>query len=263
MVAARFCGPPRSGNGGYLSGLLAGTYADPAAQDRSGTAGATDPADAVEVSLRQPPPLDSAMLLREEPEDGVRTLTFGGAVIATARPVLADIDPVEPCSYDEAVAASASYPGLVKHPFPTCFACGTERLDGLRIFPGLIDRVDGRARVAATWTPDESVAADFHTYSDPALRAALPVTWAAIDCVGGWAGDFGDRLMVLARMTAVVDDLPLVGEPHLVMAEGLGSQGRKTFSAATLYDADGRIVARAEHLWVSVDPDTFNAPASS
>jgi len=37
-----------------------------------------------------------------------------------------------------------------------------------------------------------------------------------------------------------------------------GSSGRKTFTASTLYDSDGRVVARAEHVWIEIDPDAFN-----
>jgi hypothetical protein len=64
--------------------------------------------------------------------------------------------------------------------------------------------------------------------------------------------------MVLGRMTARVDDLPVIGEPHVVVGEGRGQEGRKTFTASTLHDADGRIVGRAEHVWVAVDPALFN-----
>jgi hypothetical protein len=67
-----------------------------------------------------------------------------------------------------------------------------------------------------------------------------------------------ERKMVLGRITARVDALPVVGEPHVVMGEARGQEGRKTFTASTLYDSDGRIVARAAHVWVAVDPDSFN-----
>ena len=66
-----------------------------------------------------------------------------------------------------------------------------------------------------------------------------------------------ERLMVLARMTACVDALPVVGEEHVVVGEGRGREGRKTWTAATLYDSDGRVVARAEHTWVAVNPADF------
>ena len=63
--------------------------------------------------------------------------------------------------------------------------------------------------------------------------------------------------MVLGRMTARVDDLPVIGEPHVVVGEGRGQDGRKTFTASTLYDADGRVVATAEHTWIAVDAELF------
>ena len=64
--------------------------------------------------------------------------------------------------------------------------------------------------------------------------------------------------MVLGQMTAIIDDLPVLGEQHVVTGEHRGTKGRKTFTAATLHDADGRIVGRAEHVWLAVDPANFN-----
>ena len=94
----------------------------------------------------------------------------------------------------------ASYPGCGSHPFPTCFACGTDRAegDGLRIFPGPVADQDGATRVAATWTPHPSVAEDFHAYVDDHRAPRWPLTWAALDCIGGWAGDL-DRTADGAR----------------------------------------------------------------
>jgi predicted amidohydrolase len=117
---------------------------------------------------------------------------------------------------------------------------------------------EGRTRVAAPWTPDRSLAADWHEYDDAARRACLPSAWAALDCVGAWAGDLTERWLVLGRMTAVVDDLPVLGEPHVVVGEWRGTEGRRTYTASTLEDSDGRIVGRAEHTWVAVDPARFN-----
>jgi hypothetical protein len=244
LVPARYRGPAKSGNGGYVAGALA--------QELGDTEGR-----AVAVTLRQPPPLDATMRVTAT-QEGVE-LTFGGALVAQAAEVEAEIEPVEAVSWDEAVAASASYPGHTAHPFPTCFACGTERPDGLRIFPGQVPSArDGLTRVAAPWVPDETLAADLHEYDDPASRACLAATWSALDCIGGWAGDLTERLMVLGKMTAIVDDLPVTGEQHVVTGEHRGSEGRKTFTASTLHDSDGRIVGRAEHIWLAVDPATFN-----
>jgi hypothetical protein len=230
LVPARYNGPASSGNGGYVSGALAGQLGD------------TD-GRAVTVTLRQPPPLDSTMQVNPT-DDGVE-LTFGGAVVARATLSESAVDPVEPVSWEEAESARASYPGYSFHPFPTCFSCGTERPDGLRIHPGPVAPVSGtRTRIAAPWVPEGDT--------------DLATTWSALDCVGGWAGDLTERLMVLGQMTAVIDGLPVPGEQHVVVGEHRGTQGRKTFTASTLHDADGRVVGRAEHVWIAVDPARFN-----
>ena len=209
------------------------------------------------MALRQPPPLDTPMPVGEV--DGSTVATIGGAVVARATVVDEELTTVDPVSASEARAASATYPGLTSHPFPTCFACGTGRSegDGLRIFPGRVADQDGATRIAATWSPHPSVGEDFHAYVDEHPRASLATTWAALDCIGGWAGDLTERLMVLAGMTARIDALPVIGEEHVVVGLARGQQGRKTFTASTLYDADGRVVACAEHVWVAVDPAAF------
>lgn len=244
LVPARYCGPAKSANGGYVAGALAHELGD--TEDL-----------AVTVTLRQPPPLDSTMRITRV--DTGLELTFGGAVVAQATTSDLSVEPVEAVTWDEAAAASASYAGHFSHPFPTCFACGTERPDGLRIFPGQVPSArDGMTRVAATWVPDGTVAADPHEDDDPAGRASLASTWSALDCIGAWSGDLVERPLVLGRMTAIVDDLPAQGERHVVTGEHRGSAGRKTFTASTLHDSDCRIVGRAEHVWIAIDPASFN-----
>lgn len=244
LVGSRYCGPATSGNGGYVAGSLAQELGDTGA-------------GAVTVTLRQPPPLDATMRIVRT--DSGLELTFGGAVVAQAAVNDQAVEPVEAVSWDEAVAASATYPGHTSHPFPTCFSCGTERPDGMRIFPGQVSSArEGRTRIAAPWVPDGTLATEAHEYDDPAPRACLAATWSALDCIGGWAGDLTERLMVLGRMTAIIDTLPVVGEQHVLTGEHRGSEGRKTFTASTLHDSDGRIVGRAEHVWIAVDPAQFN-----
>ena len=251
IVPRRFCGPPDSGNGGWTAGALAALDTADCPDNRCSSW------PPIEVSLRQPPPLDTVMAVTEE--DGVWTASFGGAPIATARRAERELTEVEPVDHPTAAAGEASYPGHTFHPFPTCFACGTAREegDGLRIFPGKVGDGPAGDLVAATWTPHPSQSEDWHTYVDDIRRASVATTWASLDCIGGWAGDLTERLMVLGRMTARVDDLPVVGEPHVVVGEGRGQDGRKTFTASTLYDADGRVVATAEHVWIAVDPELF------
>ncbi len=240
VVAGRFRGPARSGNGGYTSGALA----------------ALAPSDwtATTVRLSQPPPLDVAMaVVRDE---GLLVASHDDREVARATRADREPEPVPPVDAEAARVAAAGYPGLTAHPFPTCFSCGTGREpgDGLRIFPGPL--ADGR--VAATWTPDPSVAGDWHEYRESTQEVGHAVTWAALDCAGGWAADIGARLMVLGTMTARLHSLPRVGVEHVVVGEARAESGRKRMSAASLYDADGDLVGTAEHVWIAVDPKEFN-----
>ncbi len=250
-IASRYCGPSGSGNGGFTAGSLAARL--PAITHRS----------VVEVTLRHPPPLDVPMKVEQvRAQDPANMsgqestlLLIGGAKIAEARLVDTSLEPVEEVSPEDAAQAMARFPGRVSHPFPTCFACGPDRAegDGLRIFPGPVDG----GRVASVWVPHESLTEPTDPVDDSLPRVGLGAVWAALDCVGGWAGDIGERRMVLGRMTAHVDALALVGDRHVVVGAPLGREGRKTWTASTLYDGDRRIVGRARHTWIAIDPSAF------
>lgn len=244
LIPSRYCGPPDSANGGYTAGALAHQLSD------------EDPVT-VTVRLQRPPLLDVPMPVTSQ--GGLLSLSHDADVIATAQRSEHDLEPVEPVSLEQARAASEVSPAL-NHPFPTCFVCGPGREDGLRILPG---QVDGSPIWAAPWTPDESLLADFHELSGPEARVCTAATWAALDCPGGWAAGFDpEQAMVLGSMTARVEATPVVGEPHVVVAQRSSEQstsGRTTRTSATLYDSDQRIVGTAEHIWVAVDPATFGA----
>ena len=251
VVTSRFAGPPRSGNGGYTAGLLAALL--PA--DRSeGVPGAGH--SGVRVTLRMPPPLEADLTVQptsrrsgdaSDSSTGARLLD-GEKLVAEAEAVEVDIAPVDAVSLADAREAEQEYAGLHAHPFPRCFTCGPDRApgDGLRLAPGPVPN----RRTACTWTPDASLGDDDDLVHDP-------IVWAALDCPGGWTADLQGRPMVLGRITAQVDDRARVGERHVVMGQLLGEDGRKTFTATTVYDSDQRVVARAEHVWVAVDPATF------
>jgi hypothetical protein len=247
LIPARFRGPESSGNGGWTSGALA-------AMVRSSPTDHAASWPTVEVTLRLPPPLETPLPVTSDGDTTTAT-TPDGRAVAVARAVDAELTPVAPVDHDRAQAAEATYGGFRVHPFPNCFTCGPGRAegDGLRIFPGRITP----ETVAATWTPHPSVAEDYHAYADDHPRASVEVTWAALDCSGGWSGDLEGRPSVLGRMTAHVFSLPLIGEPHVVVGEQRGLDGRKLFTGSTLYDSAGREVARAEHVWIAVDPSTF------
>ncbi|MEV5965155.1 hypothetical protein AB0L70_25525 [Kribbella sp. NPDC051952] len=235
-VERRFQGPGRSGNGGYVAGLVG-----------TALAGQLGSGFVPRVTLRRPPPLERDLDLAAA-ADGAR-LTDGDALVADGTPIesgfLADatVDAVSP---EEARAAEASYKGLSNHPFPTCFVCGPANEGGLQLRPGPI----GDGRTACVWQPAADLATD-------GLVDEIYL-WSALDCPGGWAIDLEGRPSVLGQLTACVDARPSAGEECVVLGRYLGEEGRKTYTASTLYDADGRVLARATHTWIMVDPAAFN-----
>jgi hypothetical protein len=89
---------------------------------------------------------------------------------------------------------------------------------------------------------------------------AVEFVWAALDCPGGWSADLVGRPMVLGRMTAAVDVRPAPGEPCVVVGRWLGEDGRKTFTASSAYDGEGRVLGRAQATWIAVDPSRLSRP---
>ncbi len=231
VIPRRFCGPPESGNGGWVSGSVATHVVT------------TPDRPAVTVRLASPPPLDRPLTVLEEDRDtepsGIRLLDGDHLVaMATASPDLTEEVPGW-VTLAQAEAAEHRFEGLTEHPFPTCFSCGTARDagDALCLRPGPLE--DGTGRYAATWVPQE---------------ADVPVVWAALDCPGGWSAGIAGRPMVLGTMTARVRAVPATGEPHVVLAWSRGTDRRKHHSGSALLTVEGRVLARAEATWVAVDP---------
>lgn len=197
----------------------------------------------VQVRLLLPPPLERPLSVQYA--DGVLALADPRTdqPVAEARLSPTTLTPPPGVPLNVALDAAAGYPGHRHHPFPTCFSCGPGRDDGLRIFPGPASGSSPTPLVAAPWVPEE---------------ADVATTWAALDCVGGWAGDLEERPMVLGSITAHVLATPELGQAHVVVGQSRGSEGRKTFTASALYSGDGRLVGAAEHVWIAVDPAVFN-----
>lgn len=234
-IADRFQGPPGSGNGGYVCGVLAASLSG-----------------AAEVTLRAPPPVDAELRLAHE-RPGQSALYHGEQCIADARRV--DLAPTVQAvpSLAEVIAAQAHFRGRHGHPFPACFSCGTHRQpveDGLCIFPGRL--ADGR--VAAVWRADASLA-------DDAGNVLQPAVWAAIDCAGYWVHAPDDPAlplptMLLGRMHGVCWQTPCNGEPLIVLGWSLGSEGRKYRSGTGLFDLHGGCLAHSEQTWIRLrDPE--------
>jgi hypothetical protein len=234
VIAQQFCGPPNSGNGGYVCGVLA--------KDFDGAATSV---------LRARVPLDIHLDLRLE--DGAMQLTDAqGVLVGKADPADRALlpTPPEPPSMRAARAAGARYLGLDQRIHPICFTCGPERAegDGLRVFPGQIEGApDGH--VACVWTPHMD-------FADPMGLAPTEVIWAALDCPGffAWVAKEGRHGALLGTMTGEVLRRPAVGQEYIVMAWPLERKGRKETAGVALFTMSGELLARGHQVWIMSAP---------
>ena len=233
-IAQQFCGPPNSGNGGYVCGVLATDIDGPATS-----------------VLRARVPLDAELELNTDA--GVVTMTDAeGALIGRGEPAARDLLPTPPTppGLEAARAAGERYIGLVQRVHPTCFSCGPERHegDGLRVFAGQIEgEADGH--LACVWTP--------HTaFADGEGLVPTEVIWAALDCPGvfAWIAKEGRHGALLGTMTGEVLRRPRAGEDCIVTAWPLAREGRKETAGVALFAMDGELLARAHQVWIMMGP---------
>jgi hypothetical protein len=236
-IPAHLNGPPRSGHGGYTSGIVA--------QPLTG---------AVAVDLRRPIPLDRP-LQRRVLEGGRVELRDGDALIAEARQTELALEVPPAPGWDESVQAAGRYAGLRFHPFDTCFGCGPRRAEGdaLRIFPG--PRASDET-LAAPWVPHPSLAAH-------GGRVPPEMIWAALDCPAGWASDpvtrrtFPEGAHAVTGQLAVRIDADVhAGRRYTILSWPVRAEGRKVHTGAVLYDEHGVVVAVATALMVVILPKT-------
>jgi len=226
LIERRFCGPPDSGNGGYVCGRLAAHIEGPAL-----------------VRLQVPPPLETELAVRPA-GDGVE-LVAGATVIAWARPATLELDVPRAPGFAEAQAAAAGYRGFADHPFPGCFVCGTARGqgDGLRIFPGPLGR---GGLVACPWIPDASLADDSGNVRPEFL-------WSALDCPGAFSYEReAGNASLLGELTASLNGTVAAGERCVAIGWEIAREGRKHHTGTALFSETGELRGIARATWFEV-----------
>jgi hypothetical protein len=236
-IPFRFRGPPMSGNGGYVAGLIAGLL---------------DAPGAVEVTLRSPIPLDTDLRV----ERGTPlVVVHGETLVAEARPAPLELDVPDPPDWDEALAARAASPSFAKGMndlvpggtgfHPVCYCCGVENPDGLHVHAAPVR--DG-AQAAAAWATEGS-------WGDPAGNLPAAALWTALDCPGQFAWLAGGvRTGMLGRLTGEVLRPAPAGARYVVSGWRIEVERRKHFAGTAVFDAAGRLVARARAVWIGTMP---------
>jgi hypothetical protein len=239
VIENRFCGPPKSANGGYVCGLLAAHI--------NGDA---------EITLLAPPPLGQRLDIVAGAH-GVE-LRKEATRLATGRSVRIDVPEIPTVSFSEAEDAVRRSPyDKNRHPLPTCFVCGPARVDGdgLRIIPRPLPPRSGHkaGTLAAPWVPHTNLASEDGS-------VAREFIWAALDCPTGFAGVgaqhlgmIGAEAILLGRMSARINRRPSPGDQCIIVAWPTGRDGRKLFANSALLSSDHEIIAVAQTTWLLVD----------
>jgi hypothetical protein len=229
FVPRMFNGPPGRAHGGYVCGRLAAL----AASHLGGQ---------VRVTLHLPIPLEVPLAYRIS---GVRGyVAVDDQLAATVSAAHRAIPAIRAVSPADAMTAQASADRR-GHPFPTCFACGPDRPDGLRLLPGPAPGQVGTT--ACKWSPGPAVCRG---------GGSVPaeIVWSALDCPGGWTCDLTREPRVLTSMTAVVEALPREHGSYVIGGQLLGIRGRTATTATAIFSDQGIILARALADWTTVEP---------
>ena len=230
VIDPRFCGPPTSGNGGYVCGVLAAHVGGEA-----------------EVRLKSPPPLSRSLQI-DRSTAGQARLLDGDTVVAEASATRLELDLPPNPGFPAAEQSAKGSIHLEDHNFPTCFVCGPDRAagDGLRIFAG---PVEGRAgEVAAPFVPDASLA------DANSGKVAPEFVWAALDCPGFFAFGVPTNPVMLGTFSAKVVRCPAIDEQCTVVGWRIGEEGRKRFAGTVLYGDAGDVLAQASAVWIELKP---------
>lgn len=239
-VPSRFNGPPKSGQGGYSSGVLAAHLEGPVA-----------------VSLRRPVPVDQELEVRVEKVDahpGVEDAErVGKRAVArafdAAEELIAEAVSAPPLApwHSPSVGLEAAHKaknGFVAPDdgfFDECFVCGRSRDDGFHLHAG---PVVGTDLVAAPWSPPAWAADEDGTVLPEFVAAAL-------DCPGYFALHGTDlTLAFLGRQQTEVHAPVRIGVEYVVVGRPLAREGRKGFAATAILDPAGEVLAQSEQLLI-------------
>jgi len=237
-IPRRFRGPPNSGNGGYVCGMLARHITG-----------------AAEVALRAPPPLETGLSVVEVGV-GLWELRHGAATIAIGRATTLEMSRLERATYAEAVEAEKHTPIKPhQHPLPMCFVCGPDRApgDGLRLFAGPLARQDAGVAFAVPWTPDPSL-----TATDGLV--APEFVWSALDCPTGYicqydreTRKFNALSILLGTLTVRIEGRPRPRERCVVTSWQTGREGRRLIAEGALFGEEENLLAVGRAVWIIVD----------
>lgn len=240
-IDERFRGPGGPGHGGYFCGVLAELV--PSIR---------------RVRLDKSIPLGLRLRVLTEGESVKVVHDDGGCLIAHSEPPRIDINDVpDPPSDEVASTAPRCFERPEGHPFPECFGCGQDRIegDGLRLFPRNVDPPDSPRHLNATrWQPHPA-------FLDSSGYLPTRFIWTALDCPGGWAipGDIRTGTLQVEIFHRVDGRSPLIVTGWVRVSASSSAQSRQRYAGTAMFDLSGRLLARGDSIWVVPRKDNDSA----
>ncbi|MBM9499067.1 hypothetical protein JWG44_02210 [Leptospira sp. 201903071] len=236
-INEKYCGPPMSGNGGYIAGITANQIQNEAAV----------------IKIKAPGPLNESLYYSRDPiSKGIKLLSKEtNLVIAEAKEdsdFFMDFPELNSSTLEGIQNPEEEYLGFQKHPFPTCFVCGPKRNheDGMRIFSAKIKDQDGFTHLhGAFWNPWKDL-------SDLDGKIRNEIVWAALDCPGGFAVSYVDPTMiVLVKLRGRLLESIFAELPYAILSWEIGRNRRQRIAGTAIYRVEDRkCVAYSEALWM-------------
>ncbi|PJZ83058.1 hypothetical protein [Leptospira harrisiae] len=237
QINEKYCGPPMSGNGGYIAGITANQIQN----------------NASVIKIKSPAPLNQPLYFVKDPSiNKIKLLDIDNNVIIAEGQEDNDFylpfPKFDNKSIEEIRKPIHEYLGFQKHPFSTCFVCGPEREheDGMRIFPAKISDQTGFAYLhGAIWNPWKKL-------GDTNDKILNEIVWAALDCPGGFAVSFVDPIMiVLVKLRARINENISVNDTYAIQAWEIGRNRRQRIAGTAIYRlSDFKCVAYSEAYWM-------------
>ncbi|TGM34002.1 hypothetical protein EHQ92_17870 [Leptospira biflexa] len=242
-INEKYCGPPMSGNGGYIAGIIANQIQNNAAV----------------VKIKAPAPLNQTLFFSNDFESSRIKLIIKESNILIAegqedKDFYLDVPEFNAKSIEEIRNPIQAYLGFKKHPFSTCFVCGTERKakDGMRIFPAKIsDQSKFNHLHGSFWNPWKEL-------GDSRGKIFNEIVWAALDCPGGFAVSFLDpRMIVLVKLRARLMNSVFADTTYAIQAWEISRNRRQRIAGTAIYQlGDFKCVAYSEAIWMI--PEKWN-----
>ncbi len=238
IIDSQFNGPAHTGHGGVSAGRFA-ALVEP---------------DAATVRFHQPIPLGRPLSCHRH--DSTAAVTRGLDTVATVHDLAGPLEVGRFAVPSEHEIRRAEQRWLEfrhgQHIAPTCFACGHERgKTGLGLRPGPVDSAQPDAPThACTWRPEVDG------------RVPSWMVWAAMDCPTGFpalSAVGADEAVLTGELSVQVLKPVVGGRSYRIVSRRVGTQGRRHFTEAALYDTNGTRLVLAKAIWITVSGAVLDA----